>query len=236
MLYLFLNKTINNNIVKQNNNIVKQNMNVVLNVSGQHYEINKNILMQIPYFHDMFDVCDNDETKVIPVMRSPRIFRHIIEFLIDQYYPFPAKYAYKLDFYGIIYDKTKLYDKYQELINITNDNYNKTRNEIKNIKNEIENINIKIQDLRQSIESISDTETTVCNYDNCKILSCNNSIFCTDHKKCIVSDCCSDPQTGYNYCSKHYRSGERCDHGGCLRLRCGDYYNEYCDKHASCHT
>jgi len=116
-------------------------MNIILNVSGQTFEVNKNVLMKIPYFHDMFDMCDNtcDITcGVIFVNRPSHIFKHVLALTIDPLYPYPAKYAFELDFYGICYDKNQLYDKHQELINKINiiSNENTIMNcELERIKN-----------------------------------------------------------------------------------------------------
>ena len=91
-------------------------MDIILNVSGQKFEVDKDTLMKIPYFHNMFDACD-DINETIIVKRPSHVFKHVIAFTIDPLYPYPAKYAFELDFYGIIYDKTKLFDKYDELTN-----------------------------------------------------------------------------------------------------------------------
>jgi len=114
-------------------------MNITLNVSGQHFEVSKDTLMKIPYFHDMFDACVNNINEIILVNRPSHIFKHVLALTIDPLYPFPAKYAFELDFYGIIYNKKNLYDKYQELLdkisdmnNNFNDKFNKIHIDIQN--------------------------------------------------------------------------------------------------------
>ena len=114
-------------------------MNIILNVSGQNYEVPKDTLMKIPYFHDMFDVCGDNINEVIPVSRPPHIFKHVLSFTIDPLYPFPAKYAFELDFYGIVYEQKKLYDKHQELLDKINDMNNNFNNQFDKIQTDIEN-------------------------------------------------------------------------------------------------
>ena len=92
-------------------------MNVTLNVSGQHFEVNKSTLWKIPYFHDMINDCGIEKDNVIFVNRSSHVFKHVLALIIDPLYPYPSKYSYELDVYGVVYDKNKLLDNYRELIN-----------------------------------------------------------------------------------------------------------------------
>lgn len=91
-------------------------MNIILNVSGKEFELSNQTLMKIPYFCNMINDCNNNENTIIFVNRSAHIFKHILALVIDPLYPFPKKYAFELDFYGIEYNNNSLYDKHQELI------------------------------------------------------------------------------------------------------------------------
>lgn len=68
-------------------------MATILNVSGQIFEISKNNLMKIPYFHDMFELC-GDTNKPIFVSRPAHIFKHVLALILDPLYPYPTKYAF----------------------------------------------------------------------------------------------------------------------------------------------
>jgi hypothetical protein len=80
------------------NNIYK------INVSGKIYHIKYDILSKIPYFHEFLKLYE--ETCFVD--RSSMIFDHVLAREIDPFYPYPSKYFYELDFYGLPYEK-KIY-------------------------------------------------------------------------------------------------------------------------------
>lgn len=71
-----------------------------INVSGKIYHVKYKILKQIPFFLNFLD-----EGKEYDVERSPMIFDHVLAYVIDPRHPFPSKYFYELDFYGLTYKK-----------------------------------------------------------------------------------------------------------------------------------
>ena len=76
-----------------------------INVSGKIYEIKHKILKKIPYFLEYInEIINNDESKCF-VERSSMIFDHVLAYVIDPLHPYPSKYFYELDFYGLIYTK-----------------------------------------------------------------------------------------------------------------------------------
>jgi hypothetical protein len=85
--------------------------NIVLNVSGRIFETKYETLIKVPYFKHMFEGCESVPTEVIFINRSSNIFEHVLGLVIDPLYPYPKKYAFELDFYGVDYSKMKLYDK-----------------------------------------------------------------------------------------------------------------------------
>lgn len=78
-----------------NNHIYK------INVSGKIYEIKYKILSKIPYFTEFI----NSDELICFVDRSSMIFDHVLAYVIDSLHPYPPKYFYELDFYGLIYEK-----------------------------------------------------------------------------------------------------------------------------------
>jgi hypothetical protein len=83
-------------------------MNIILNVQGKIFETSYNTIIKIPYFKDMFEAC-GPPTEPIFVNRSSIIFGHVLGLVTDNKYPFPGKYKFELDFYGINYDDLTLY-------------------------------------------------------------------------------------------------------------------------------
>jgi len=205
-------------------------MNITLNVSGQHFEVQKDTLIKIPYFRDMFDACGDNINEIIPVNRPPHIFKHVLALIIDPLYPFPAKYAFELDFYGIMYNKKYLYDKYQELLDKMNYNHQVLLNKINDMDNNLIKTKTKLKTIKKEIKNIEGiSQKGFCYHLGCNSVPCEKSLFCEYHKKCIKETCREMPNSGYNYCIEHYKDEDVCDHGGCDRLR-GDT-NEYCSYH-----
>ncbi len=75
-----------------------------VNVSGKIYEIEHEILEKIPYFHAFIYDENRKEPKCF-VKRSSMIFDHVLAYVIDPLHPYPSKYFYELDFYGLTYKK-----------------------------------------------------------------------------------------------------------------------------------
>jgi len=73
-----------------------------VNVSGKIYEIKHKILKTIPYFHEYIT---NKEESDCFMERSSMIFDHVLAYAIDNLHPYPSKYFYELDFYGLKYNK-----------------------------------------------------------------------------------------------------------------------------------
>ncbi len=94
-------------------------MNIKLNVGGQMFETDYATIIKIPYFCAMLETCDNTD-EVIFVNRSSHIFKHVLALMIDSLHPFPSKYAYELDFYGVDYKNIKLHEN-QLLVGLQND-------------------------------------------------------------------------------------------------------------------
>ena len=202
-------------------------MNIILNISGQIFEVNRNILLKIPYFHDMFDTCECNTNESIFVNRPSHIFKHVLALTIDPLYPFPMKYAFELDFYGIVYDKTKLYDKHQELSKGVND-----------IKYELTNIKIELNKNRDNLNYIYNLYnlSTPKKCIKCDDYTIENSLYCEEHVQCFYNKdghCFNDPYFSCNYCTLHYKVGNLCDKGGCTNLRDNycDHPNEFCQIH-----
>jgi len=76
-----------------------------VNVSGKIYHIKHHILNKIPYFHEYID---DDREETCFVERSSMIFDQVLAYVIDPLHPYPSKYFYELDFYGLSYEK-KIY-------------------------------------------------------------------------------------------------------------------------------
>jgi len=74
-----------------------------INVSGKIYDIKYKTLIKIPYFLEYID--DNNKGLTCFVERSSMIFDHVLAYVIDHLHPYPSKYFYELDFYGLIYNK-----------------------------------------------------------------------------------------------------------------------------------
>jgi hypothetical protein len=83
-------------------------MNITLDVQGQIFKTKYENILKIPYFKDMFETC-GQPSETIFVDRPPHIFKHVLSLIVDNFYPYPEKYKFELDFYGIEYGELKFY-------------------------------------------------------------------------------------------------------------------------------
>jgi hypothetical protein len=155
-------------------------MNVKLNVCGHTFETTYDTIVKIPYFKNMFDGCEQVTEGSIFVNRSPNIFEHVLALAIDEKYPYPKKYAFELDFYGVDYENEKLYDKITEMENRIND---------------------KLTPL------IFGTQTHKCKYLFCDTIIGTNKNRCLNHwgthQICNISQCIQPRIVGYELCGTH---------------------------------
>lgn len=70
-----------------------------INVCGKLYIINEEILQGSELFCNFME--DFPESEEIPIQRSPKLFEHVLAYLIDPNYFYPCKYARELDYYLI---------------------------------------------------------------------------------------------------------------------------------------
>jgi hypothetical protein len=169
-------------------------MIVTLDVSGQIFKTHMDNLLKIPYFASMFDVHQYDG-EVIFVDRSPRIFEHVLAYVRDDKHPYPKKYEYELDFYGITYDSTSLYDG---------------------------NMVVKqtVDDLQTKLNKLYEVQPK-CWVEKCKEPRRHRSLYCNAHLRCAY-DGCNAHKVGCNYCNEHKMMGTLCYIGGCIFTReCG---------------
>jgi hypothetical protein len=109
-----------------------------IDVSGKIYKISQKLLLTIPYFANMIKDIGDNENKYIFVERSSLLFDHVYAYVIDKLHPYPIEYYYELDFYGIEYEKDKLFDMDKSV----NNKFIQLENRL--IK--VENININVFD------------------------------------------------------------------------------------------
>ena len=91
---------------------------ITVNISGEKFLLNHDNFIKSKYLSDL--IKDPYYEYKGPIMRSPMVFRHVQAYLIDPKHPYPKKYAYELDFYGIEYNGYNLYDPVKETREIVN--------------------------------------------------------------------------------------------------------------------
>jgi hypothetical protein len=158
-------------------------MNITLNVGGKIFETTYDTIIKIPYFKNMFGDCGELPKEVVFVNRPAHTFKHVLALMMDPVYPFPKKYRYELDFYGIDYDKSKLYFGKQ--------NNTQLENKLDAIIKIMSNTNTchfmfgnakcgrKIDDYRKCCKYHYNPGNGYCNYGNCNRMSVWE--FCKEH-------------------------------------------------------
>ena len=195
---------------------------------GKTYEINKDILVKIPIIKTMLKDFSDNKSKVISINRSSLLFDHVIAYVIDDTYPYPLKYFNELDYYDIIYDKSKLYDPHKN----SND---KLELLSKNII-EINDLTVKIYDLENKIENITIntyndvTNEHECNYFECSAMIVSPTFYCDNHKDLFMTKCSyrnpidkklcpKDTDDKSKYCLDHIKVGKFCNKKNCDNIR-----------------
>jgi hypothetical protein len=75
---------------------------IKLNLLGTFFEIPKEILIKAEFFANMLGDIEYDGTQII-INRSPKLFNHVLAYLIDDKYPYPEKYVNELNYYLVNY-------------------------------------------------------------------------------------------------------------------------------------
>ena len=80
---------------------------IKLDIGGKIFKTTYNTLIKSEYFKMMFDQFGQNFDEPIFIDRSPELFRHVLDYLRDDNYPYPKIYESELKFYLITY--TELY-------------------------------------------------------------------------------------------------------------------------------
>lgn len=180
-------------------------------INDKRYEISENVLFKIPYFKEIIQINNMDNSIPIYIERSSILFQHVLSYIMNPIYLYPIEYEKELQFYGIIYDKNKLYNKDKVM-----------QDHLYLIENRLENDHYKY-------------EQYPCYYKACKKNINKETIFCDVHINesiCLVKDC-NNKSINFNYCDDHlnidYNKDIPCFFKNCcLRNIVG---KKYCYKH-----
>jgi hypothetical protein len=152
-----------------------------------------------------------DNSIPIYVERSPILFDHVLSYIMNPVYLYPIEYEIELQFYGIIYDKNKLYSKDKMI-----------QDRLYLIENRLENDHYQYKQRH-------------CYYRACKCSINGETIYCDVHinqHRCLVVDC-KEKSTNFNYCDNHLNINCNANipcffKNCCLRNIVG---KKYCYKH-----
>jgi len=134
-------------------------MSVILNVSGRQFEVSKEILSKSQLFNGLLTDCQIDRT--ITIDRSPKLFEHVLAYLVNDKYPYPRKYYSELDYYLVVYDIKKLYDPVAIEIERMNQNILHLTDQQNSMSREIYSLHRKIA------MSTCEKDVSDCNKNKC---------------------------------------------------------------------
>jgi hypothetical protein len=158
------------------------NNNITLDVCGHIFKTTYDTIVKVPYFKNMFDGCDDIPIEPVFVNRSPKIFEHVLAVVIDPLYPYPKKYEFELDFYGVDPSNIKLYVKREEIVN-------EVMSEVeallkKNIVHKCEASHCnKILGSHQKYCVGCTCNLTKCNYPRCYKNKIHGKYYCIEHQQ-----------------------------------------------------
>ena len=158
-------------------------MSITLDVQGQIFKTKYENILKIPYFKNMFETC-GQPSETIFVDRPPHIFKHVLSLMVDDFYPYPEKYKFELDFYGIEYGELKFYGNDTKIIL-------KAINDASYIKCSYNNCTRPVM----SYENCNKMKYCKqhCNPSVCNSINCNNFIGWTNEN--IICSSCKDEYT-----------------------------------------
>lgn len=191
---------------------------VKFNVGGRSFETTWATLKRIPTLYHMMTDCQDQSELFID--RSPMLFEQVFAFVVDEKHPFPLRYSYELDWYDVVYDKSKLFDDEAWMpIQCRNQKFYASllqsaigvgpgQNQWKNC------IKVKCgEELSNKWKPICKKCDDYCIEPSCTKLSTKNSNYCPDHQKtnllCNKKGCFHSAVAGYSkYCGSHTRVPE----------------------------
>jgi len=83
---------------------------VTINVQGVIFQTNYENVIKIPYLKTKIEQC-TPPIETIFVDRPSHIFKHVLGVVTDKNYPYPEKYRYELEFYGVDCTNVKFFNK-----------------------------------------------------------------------------------------------------------------------------
>jgi hypothetical protein len=175
-----------------------------INMLGKIYQLKSDILMKIPYFVKCINDINNrsvgNSSIELFVDRSPLLFDHILNYTVDNSYPYPLEYYSELDFYGILYKRYNLSNSIIHTINGKfNDETYTIQNKLDNIENKFSDIIIKLDE----IKFVDGSNKKICKVSDCeKYVVGEDTNYCYEHGECIR--CYNDASRSNDFlCSIH---------------------------------
>lgn len=187
---------------------------IKVNVSGRIFEIKSDLLAKIPYIRNIVEGCGVDRKGTISeelrLDRSALVFEHVLSYIQDPFYPYPAKYSYELDFLDVVYDKENLYH--------SNPKIKELNTKIELLSKEINIVKRGLTDCGRAVKY----EGFKCGKSGCSNTSRVNNFLCKAcYPLCAEKYCQSNADT-LNYCSVHQSLKLFCHKKGCWRSRLVD--------------
>lgn len=193
-----------------------------VNLRGTIFEIEKDILLKIPYFNNLYKDCENND--ILYVNRSPYSFDAVINYITDVQYKIPEEYVYDLDFYDIVIDEKRVNRLSKSITDILSSQ--ETINSILvNHSNEIQKLNNKTDKIISGIKDVNLYQINIKNdkdyYHACHLCGYNTRYFIHNnckhrYKECHIEGCKNQNVEDSKYCQTHGKSGYYCNILTCI--------------------
>src|SRR5207253_3982508 len=179
---------------------------------------------------------NNPTSKTIKLPTTTLVFHDVLSFVIDDHHPFPLKYSYELDFYGVKYEKERLYDENKMTKELIRYHFSETNkllgNYNKNYDAKLDIINNNLSFIENMTSNLYKNGERFCGYKKCTDKASAGDLyclFCTDKSNIfLIKDCTTKPVNS-NYCDIHQNSGRYCVSKNCSFLRIKGQL--YCFQH-----
>ena len=181
---------------------------ITINVCGKIFETDLITITKSVLFKNVIDDTGIPD-KPIFINRSPKLFEHVLAYIIDENYPFPMKYRSELDYFLIDYDPTLLYNPDTKIEQMKSD--------IKKLEEKInkEELHFFEYELTTCINCFKPAipfrcedhiDDPRCAAGYCRDICDVDKMYCDYHcnyKKCAVNNCRHECRPEKKYCYQH---------------------------------
>ena len=155
----------------------------------------------------MWECCETREGDLY-IERAPHLFKHVLAYVIDDTYPFPAQYEQELRFYGVPYKQETLYLAERKVMD-----------ELATVHSSLKRVCSYNEVLLVTVRDMAEREMCVRECKRCNSRKDRTGSLCLKCDAYCVVDHCKTKCPATQYCSAHFAQGTFCNTKYCSSRR-----------------